>query len=60
MSTDIHDMFADPEWISDCCGVRGYAELQESEPDDAGNETMVGICSRCKDHAGFHRVTDDF
>jgi hypothetical protein len=60
MSTEYGDLLDDPGWMSDCCGERGFQGLQPGEMDDAENETMIGICSKCKDHTGFHRTTEDF
>lgn len=44
------DCYADSAWISECCGAVGYIELQIESPTQA-----TGICSKCKEHAGFVR-----
>jgi hypothetical protein len=49
MSQEINDHYGPTNLLSDCCGARAFGEVAN----------LAGICSQCRDHAGFEAVNAD-
>lgn len=55
MSTELADCYGPDEWVSECCGARGYLDLHI----EGDGKTATGICSDCHEHATFVKEEEE-